>query len=113
MRLNEVVALAKRKFWSQETHKVGNYTRPYQDVSAVGDAVDEAASSLEVAAALCVEVGERRDINIAKITLDGANEAGSVLEYLQFLLECVVTELVIGDKDIVAEDKRRQNKYKG
>ena len=113
MRLNEVVALASSKFWGQETHDVSGNIRPYQDVCAASDAVCEAASNLEAAAALCIEVGKRRNVELDKIVLDGSNEASSVLEYLQFLLECVVTELLVREKGVVAEDKRRQNKYKG
>lgn len=112
MNLNKLIQAAITAFDAQTTSlEPSGKTSAYSIFHAAADAVRQHANSLQAAAALCVEAGKRKDVKVSELDLGRAEDSSSVLEYLQVLLEEIVTKRLTSLPDIRRKDILRARKY--
>jgi len=112
LKLNELVALAVKKFNAKESYtEATGRTFAYSCLHAAEDAVREAADDAKTASALCAEANGRRAVDVRELDLFSATKAKSVVEYLHILLERIVENLMLQDSSIASREKERDANY--
>lgn len=113
MKLNELVAVAVRKFETKEsfTERNGDVYF-YRCYHAAAEAIEETVKTGKVAAQLCAEADSRSGVKI-KLDVDcmfEENTVRSILQHLLPLLVEIVTQLMLQDRNVAREDQARDRK---